>query len=313
MSTDLDDLQLEPELTAEEFALELEPLSADTTVSAPTTTAATVLERAALMQVLPADFPLPTLIKFCPDPALRAAADEAARYALSLEVVGAEGVQRADAACTALRTSLKAIEAHFDQPKEIANRLHKQITGTLSDWCAPGKTALQTVGGRVAREQSRLQQEAAAARRKAQEEEDRKERERRRAEAEAAAKAQAPAPVVQELKRQAETATAPPVPDMAAPPKLSDSTVVKTWKARIAGTPASENPNPSTAELTPPQRAHVMELLSAIVRGEASLALVDLNWSAINARAKAEKAAFAIAGLESFEDIGLRSKGTRSR
>jgi hypothetical protein len=310
VSTDLDDLQLEPELTAEEFALELEPLPADNNLL-PAATAAP--EPAALMQVLPADFPLPALIRFVPDPALRSAADQAAKYALSLEVQGPEGVQRADAACTALRQTIRAIETHFDEPKDIANRLHKQITSTLGDWTGPGKAALQTVGGRVAREQSRLQAEAAAARRKAQEEEDRKERERRRAEAEAAAKAQAPAPVVQELKRQAETATAPPVPEVAAPPKLADSTVVKTWKARIAGTPASDNPNPSTAELTPPQRAKVLDLLGAIIRGDASLALVDLNWSAINARAKAEKSAFAIAGLESFEDIGLRSKGTRSR
>ena len=74
----------------------------------------------ALMQILPADFPLPALTRFVPDPRLKAALDQASAYALSVEVHGAEGLQRADLALTALRTSLKGYLAQFDEPRDIA-------------------------------------------------------------------------------------------------------------------------------------------------------------------------------------------------
>lgn len=314
MSADLDDLQLEPELTAEEFAMELDPLPV---VATPTTVPPQggnlSPAPAALMQVLPADFPLPSLIKFCPDPALRAAADEAARYALAIEVAGPEGLQRADVALTALRTSLKAIEVSFDEPKDIANRLHKQITGTLSAWCAPGKAALDTVGGRVAREQRRLKAEADERRRRDQEEEDRKARERAREEARAAEAAKAPAPVVQEMKRQAETVTAPPVPDLAPAPKLTGSNVVTTWKARVKGTPAFDDPNPAIEAMSVQQKAKVMDLLRAIVDAELPLVGIQIDWSYWNKRAKADKNTLDLPGIEAFPDEGLRAKATRSR
>lgn len=308
MSDLLEELALEP---CEELALEPEPVPAAVVAAVEAATA--LPAPAALMQVLPADFPLPTLIRFVPDPALRTAADDAAKYALSLEVREAEGVQRADAALTALRSAIKAIETSFKDPAEIANQLHKQITGTRAEWCATAKGALDLVGKRVATELRRLQTEAQERARKAQEEEDRKERDRRRQEAAAAEKAQAPAPVVQQMRQQAETATAPPVTVSAPAPKLTGSSAVGTWKARIAGTPASDAPNPSMADLTPAQRAKVCELLRAILDGHASLTLLDLNWSGLNARAKAERSAFSIPGFESFEDLGLRGRSSRAK
>lgn len=316
MTANFDDLQLEPELTAEEFAFELEPIEEQPAAAAtPAATVAAAPEPSpvALMQVLPADFPLPTLIRFVPDPALRTAAEQAAKYALSLEIVGDEGVTRGDAACTALRASLKGIEAHFEQPAEIANRLHKQITGTRAEWCAAGKAALDTVGRRVATEQRRLQAEEAERRRKAQEEEDRKARERAREEAKAAEQAQAPAPVVQELKRQAETATAPPVPVSAPAPKLSGSSVTGTWKARFKGTSGDPEPNPTTEQMTPVQKKAFMDLLRAIVDGEHQLVGVQPDWKYWGARAKSDKSTLDAPGIEAFEDLGLRGKASRSR
>jgi hypothetical protein len=351
VTANIDDFEIEPEISAEEFAFSLEPLTAgdsDNPTGALNTHGQTGSEAnsadtlgpanaeavaknvgairqeaerpavkdvpspVALMQILPADFPLPVLTRFVPNPALRIAVDEAAKYALSLEVAGPEGVKRGDAACTALRTALKKMEADFEEPKEIANRLHKQITGTIAEWGGPGKAALQTVGGRVAREQARLQQEAADARRKAQAEEDRKARERARADAEAAAKS-APAPVVEEMKRQAETATAPPVPDVQAPPKLADSTIVKTWKARPKGSSGEADPNPATEDMTPAQRTAFMELIVAIAKGEHKLIGIQPDYSYLNARARGDEKTFDIPGFEAFEQIGLRAKGGRGR
>lgn len=322
MSGDLE-FEMEPQLTAEEFAFELDPEAAATAVteafsaamhqaSAPVDPAAEIAPApAALMQVLPADFPLPTLIRFVPDPALRQAADEAARYALSLEVREAEGCQRADAALTALRTSLKAIDAHFEEPADIANRLHKQITGTRAEWTAAGKAALLTVGTRVATELRRLQAEAQERTRRAQEEENRKARERARQDAEAAAKAAVPAPVVEQMRQQAETVTAPPVAVDAPAPKLVGSSAVGTWKARLKGCSGEADPLPSTDALTPPQREQVLTLLRAIVAGTAPVQSIELNASYLGKRAKADRSTLDIPGIEAFEDLGLRGKASR--
>jgi hypothetical protein len=320
MILDFDQLELDPaaaapkEITTEEFLMDLGPVedapSAAVVVPEPAVAAASA--PVALMEVLPAGFPLPSLIKFCPDPALRLAADTAAKYALSLEVREAEGVQRADVALTTLRASLKAIDGHFEEPADIANRLHKQITGTRAEWCAAAKAALDTVSRRVAVEQRRLQAEEQERRRRAQEEEDRKERERRRLEAEAAAKAQAPAPVVEELRRQAQTATAPPVAEAPAT-KLTGSSVVGTWKARPKGTSGADEPNPCIEQLTAPQKAQVMNLLRAIVDGEHPLVGIQVDWSYWNKRAKADKSTLDAPGIEAYEDLGLRGKSSRSK
>src|SRR5438045_5745339 len=66
-----------------------------------------------IVQVLPADFPLPALIQFVPDARLRIKADAAAAAALAVIVTGADGLQAADAALVTLRADLQAIEAHF--------------------------------------------------------------------------------------------------------------------------------------------------------------------------------------------------------
>lgn len=291
-------------------ALEIEP--DDESGQEPAEVPAAVVDLS-LMTVLPADFPLPTLIKFCPRAELKIAAEQAARYALSVDVAGPEGLQRADVALTTLRTSQKAIEEHFAEPADIANRLHKGITSTRAEWLQPGKAALETVGRKVATEQRRLEDLEREQRRRDQAEADRRERERARREAEEAAKAQAPAPVVEELKRQAEVATAPPVAPAVQTPVMRGSSVVATWKARIAGTPADADPNPESNALTPAQHLEVLKLLKAVVDGRAPITAVELNWKYLNARAKADKSTLSIPGIEAYEDLGVRSKGTRGR
>lgn len=266
-----------------------------------------------LMQVLPADFPLPLLTRFVPDARLRTAADEATAYALRVEVSGPEGLHQADVAVTALRTSLKAIEEHFEEPVGIANRLHKQLTGVRAEWLERGAAAVKTVGQRIYTEKARLDAIEREERRKAQEEADRQAREALKREAEKAAAAKAPAPVVEQLKKQAETATAPPVPAAAPAPKLQGVSTVSTWKARIAGTPACDEPIPDTEKLTPAQQLEVMKLLKAIIDGRAPIAAIQLNASYLHKRAKADKSTLQIPGIEAFEEGGIRSKGTRAK
>ncbi len=266
-----------------------------------------------IMEILPADFPLPILARFCPDPRLKQAADEATAYALAVKVEGAEGVQRADLTLTALATSLKAIEECFAQPIEIANSLHKTLTTKRADWLAAGKAAKATVGARLSAELRRLDAIAAEIRRKAQEEADRAAREQARREREAAEKAQAPAPVVEELKRQEATITAPPVQSPVVSPTLRGNTVVRTWKCRLRGTPADAEPNPAIGDLSPAQRLQVFELLKAILDGRAPIAAIAIDWSYANKRAEADKGTFQIPGLEAFQNDGTRSKGSRAR
>lgn len=266
-----------------------------------------------LIEVLDKDFPLPALIRFCPNPTLKAALNQAAAYALGVDVAGAEGLQRADLALTALSESQKAIEAHFEEPTKIANDLHKRLTSLRGEWLDPGAKAKKTVGDRMWTERRRLEADAAKERRKAQEEADRQERERLAAEAKAAAQAQAPRAVVEELQTRAQWATAAPVPVVPVVPAMAGTTTVTTWKARLASTPADAEPNPAMAELTPAQRADVLTLLKAILAGQAPLALLDISWTALNARAKAEKSTLAIPGVVAFEQGSVRQKSTRGR
>jgi hypothetical protein len=133
---------------------------------------AAALAPVALMQVLPVDFPLPALIRFVPDVKLKAAAEQAAAYALSLDVRGEEGLHAADDALRVLLGSQKGITEHFEEPKEIANRLHNSLTSTLADWLAPGKAAIKAVGRKVYVETQRLKAIAHEERRKAQAEAD---------------------------------------------------------------------------------------------------------------------------------------------
>lgn len=263
-----------------------------------------------LVDILPADVDLPALVRFVPSTAYRDAVAQSAQQALSVDVTGPGGLQAADVAVTTLRASLSALQAHFDEPRATAHKLWKSITSTIADWAEPGEAALKQVESRIWQEQQRLERLAAEKRRRDQQEANRAAREALAREADLAAKANASAAVIETLRQQAETAQAAPVPVLNGP-TLAHSTTTNVWKCRLVGTEADTEPNPETADLTNAQRAAMLTLLRAIVEGKAPLAAVSVNWKAMNARAKAEKQAFAVPGLEAFATGGLRAKPGR--
>lgn len=265
----------------------------------------------ALVEILPPEFELPKLTMFVPDRALKARLDAATDYALGVDVKAEGGLTLADTAAATVRAELKAIEAHFAEPTEIANKVHKRLTGLRGEWLQPGEDAVRTVGRRIAQEKSRLDALAADERRKAQAEADRIAREQRQREVEQAKAAGAPPVVVEQMTQAAKVATAPPVPVTTTAAPLAHTTVTKTWKARVKGTPADAEPLPDTAALTPAQHLQVVELLKAIVAGDVPIVAVKLNESYLNSRAKAEKSTLTIPGFEAFEDVGTRSKPGR--
>lgn len=301
-TVDLWDVEPEPDT---ELCLEPET-AAEPSLVAPT--------QVALMQVLPADFPLPALIRFVPDARLRAAADEAAALAMSLDVRGPEALVQADAALSVLRGRQKAIEEHFAAPAEIANNLHKSLTGTRREWLARGEEAIQSVSRRIYTESRRLADLAAEERRKVQAEADRVARQEAARQAKAAEEAKAPAAVVETLKQQAETAQAPPVADVAtAAPKLNGLSTVKNWTCTIAGTPREADQQPAMADLTPAQRLKVLELLRAVLEGKAPIACFEIAWPYLKKRAKADESTLAIPGIEAYDAGGVRAKGSRGK
>lgn len=265
----------------------------------------------ALMRVLPADFPLATLLTFLPDVKLKQRVDEAAARAMAVDVTAADGLTLADEALVPVRAGLKEIDEGFRLPCELSNKLHKRLTGLRADFMGAGEDAVHVVGRRIYDERVRQQHAADEARRKAQEEADRAAREEARKAAEQAKQQQAPAAVVAVLEQRAESATARPVAAPIAPPKLAHTTVVPKWKARLLGTMPGGEPNPATKELTAPQTAAMLDLLRAIVGGQAPLSLVEINWSNANKRAASEGKTMAIPGLEAFDEGGTRAKARR--
>jgi hypothetical protein len=283
-------------------------------IDIPEPTEAREVQSLGLMTVLPADFPLPSLIRFVPDPALKAQIDAAAEAALGIEVVGASGLRQADQAIASLRRAVGDVRQHFEEPASQAHALHVAITSCRGQWMQAGETAITVVGRRIAAETARLQAIADDERRKAQAEANRLERDRLRREAEAAAQQAAPEHIVQAMKAEAETATAPPVaPAVSSPPPLASTTILQTWKARPAGTPADADPNPEIGDLSPMQAGEIRKLMRAAADGLESLACFSIDWGYINRRAKAEGKAFRMAGVEAYQDSSTRAKPGRRK
>lgn len=265
-----------------------------------------------IVEVLGADFPLPALTRWVPDLAKKQRLDQAVVYAKTVDVTTETGMEVADAALATIRAEVKAVEADFEEPKRLANELHKSITGRLADWLMDAKVCIETVGRAMAQERRRRDEASAIERRKAQDAADALARETARKAADAAKANGAPAPVVEQMKQQAAVATAPPVPVAAtAPAPLRHSTVTKTWKARIVGTPADAAPNPSMAELTPAQQAEIRKLMAEVVAGRQPMTRFEINWSPLNASAKAEKSTMAVPGIEAYEELSTRAKAGR--
>lgn len=268
----------------------------------------------ALAEVLPASFPLPALVRWVPDVAKKHQLDVLVTRALSIDVQAECGMGAADEALAVLRAQVVVVEGDFDEPKRLAHELHKSITSRLAEWLTPAREAIAKVGREMAAERRRQEDAAAKVRREAQAEADRVAREAAQRAAEAAAKQGAPAAVVEQMTQQAAVAKAPPVPVAAtAPAPLAYSTVTKTWKARIAGTPADADPNPAMSELTPAQQVEIKKLMAEVLAGRQPLTRFEINWSPLNASAKADKVTMTIPGIEAYEDLGSRAKPGRRK
>ena len=265
----------------------------------------------ALAEILDKDFPLPALIRWVPDVLMRAQLVKLVDATYAIDVTADGGMTRADSMLAEVRDQVKFITAHFTEPVELANRMHKRLTSLRGEWTAPGTECVSVVGGRIAREQRRLEDIAAAARREQQRLADEKARAEAIDRAKAVQQQGAPAAVVERMQAEAQTVKAAPVPVVAATPALKSTTVTKTWKARITGTPADAEPNPETSELTGEQKAQIYALLSAIIAGHQPMALIELSWGTLNSRAKAEKSTLAIPGIEAYEDLGTRARPGR--
>lgn len=274
-------------------------------------------ETAPLMQILPAGFPLPLLTRFVANPAIKARIDTALTYARSIAIdgQGREAIARADAALSELNASIAAGELHFKEPAQIADELHKHVTGTRGAWVNDAKAAVRAIGNAVWKENERLKAAAAAEQRRQQEEANDKARAEAEREAAEARKKQAPPQVVQKLEERAKTAVAPPVAPPTTAPPMTDNSVVTTWKARLASTPEdAEEQAPALTSLTPEEQADVLKLFAAIVGGRTDLlSLVSVNYTAINKLAVAQESTFSVPGFVAYKTGGTRKKAVRGR
>lgn len=300
MNTDNFALEIEP---ADDMALEIEPVE---TVE----TAAPVVN-GAFMELLGADVELPELIKFVPDLRLKAALDAATADAAAVVVTGTDGLVAADQKLGIVRERMKTVEAHFEDPTRRANALHKRMTGARADWLAGAVKVLADKGIQIITEKNRLDQIERDRIAAEQKQRDDAAREAAKQEAKQAECAGAPATVVQDLLAQAETATAAPVTRTVATPKLQNTAIKKTWKARLMGTSGDAEPQPSTQNLTAAQRERVMALIADIAAGQQPLACVELNWTYLDKRASADKSTLQITGIQAYEEESTRGKGVR--
>lgn len=277
----------------------------------------TDIETTGLMQVLPADFPLPALIKFVPNPEVKAALDKAVAYAKSIEVrgKGTEGLAAADLALGELNDRIKATTQEFADAARMADQLHKGITSRRAEWCAEAEETKRAIGRDMYAERERLEAAERERRRLEQAEADRKVREEARIRAEAAKAAEAPPKVIEQLQQAAETATAPPVPETrsSAASAMKGSTTVKTWKARIKGTPAEEDPNPAMEDLSAEQWKQIADLMRDVADGKAPRACFAIDWSYLNKRAGSDKSTMQITNIEAVLLGSVRAKGSRAR
>lgn len=285
-------------------------VSGDPVDDLPDDATAKALMLAPVAQALPeANLPsidIQALLTFLPDIALKRAIDAAATAALAIAVTGDAGLAAADAARADLQEKIAHTVRCFADACSLANTLHKRLTGLRADFVANGEAAVEVLGKGILAEKRRLDAVAEAQRKADQVEADRLARETMAAAAKKAEQAQAPAPVVEQLKKQAQTAVAPPVAARAAAP-LKASTVAEKWNVRLRGFEGQ----PAMADLTEEQRRVAIDLVRAVADGKAPLAALEINWSYLRKRAGSDRQTFAIAGIEAYDEGSVRSKGRR--
>lgn len=270
-----------------------------------------------LMQILPADFRLPALIHFVPNLALKKRVDDAIAYAKSIEIAGKgqEALTMFDAAKSEVDAAIKAAELSFEDAAGLAFEVHRNITGTRGAWVNGPKAEIKRLGNEAWKESERLKAEAEKERRRLQDEANIKAREEAEREAAAARKNQAPAQVVQKLEERAKTAVAPPVAPPPAAPAMTDNTIVTTFKARLASTPEdAEEVHPELTRLSKEELANVQAFFRAIADGRVDLlALVSLEWGALDKLAVSQENTFNVPGFVAFKTGGTRKKAQRGR
>jgi hypothetical protein len=262
-------------------------------------------------QYLPPGFDLTTLLRFMPDVKLKQRVMKAAEAALAVEIVGPNGLAKADAAVATLKEEIKAAKEPFNDPVGLANQLHKRLTGLRGDFTSRGEQVVEDVSKAIVAEQRRLDRLAQEQRRLDQEKADKEARERAAQLAKDAAKRKAPTEVVNLLKEEAKTAVAPPVAARSYGMPLSRSTTVEKWRGRFVGTEDDAEVNPEMNQLSPAQQQRAREFFAAIGSGALPLGLAFVNWSEINRMANADRSTFDVAGMEAVDVGGLRSKGKR--
>jgi hypothetical protein len=288
--------------------MDMEPEPAGALVPA----AEQVMDVAPLASVLPAGFDIRGLLQFIPDVAIKRNIERLAAELRAIRVHGADGLVRAEAKRDELRAALAHKDQCFKHVCELANTLHKRFTGLRSDFGRDGEAADTEAITAIKVEKRRLDALAEAEARRLQQEADKEMRERLAQQAKDLKAAGAAPEVVREVKAAAKVAVAPPVMAPVLAP-LSTSTLAKNVKARLRGTPDTDEVNPEIADMTPAQQAQVRAMCAKVATGEYPLAvLAGLDWGYLNARIKREGAAMGIAELEPYDVGSLRpNRGRR--
>lgn len=268
-----------------------------------------------LVESLGAGFDIYGLLRFLPDLKLKREIERLVEDALSIDVASDGGLALVDSKRNEILTAIGKVEAIFNGtklnpgPVSLAYELHRRLTGLRADFTKTGTDAVAKLGVAITKEKRRLDELAAAKKREEQLAADAIERDRIAGEAKAAEERGAPTALVEELKTAAKTASAPPVAGSIAGGQLGGSSLVANWKSRFAGTPAELEPNPDVDEMNADQQAKFKAVCAKVASSEYPVAMLSgINWSYVNARAKAEKTTFSIPEFEAYDAGSLRGK-----
>lgn len=262
-------------------------------------------------------FPLRTLLQFLPDVALKARLNAKAARLLEIDLAG-DGLQQAEALRAEMLSDVDNVLAMFDGskaapgPTALAHQLHKRLCDLRADFVAAATSASAVVGPKIVKETRERETAALAEAKAAQDRADEAAREDARLALAEVRGSGGDAAVEAVLEREAATGSAPPVHVPASRP-MARSTVAEKWRVRLKGS-GLEGDAAQPTDLTRVSGSDVkmlLDLFKLVGEGQVPLSYVLMNWSALNKRAGADKAAFAIPCLEAYDEGSLRRKGGR--
>ena len=298
--------------------LEIDPEDLDDSVAVPEVlepepeVAASQSMAVTLAAILPADFPLQTLLQFVPDVRLKKKATALADDLLKVRVAegGEDGIVKADEAIAPVRSAIAEIQQRFKEPTSAAYALHRRMTGLAADFCDYAQKAIDLKNKEMGVERRRLDAAYEADRLARQEAANVEVREEARERLETAKEIGSPKSTIAALKKQVSSGVAAPV-GVAAPPPLRNSSIVGTRKARFSAADPNADPHPKMSDLSPTLQAKARAYFKAVAEGRAPLASVSIEWSYLDKLAANDRATFAVPEMETFEDVGARSKPGR--